>query len=113
VHSADFQAGLEDRETYVAELDGDVAGWASVGWKDRTWWMDDLWVLPAFMRHGVGTALVERAVSRGRALGAARLEWEADANAGGFYEHLGARHVGDSDQTSGSDSLPLYALEFD
>jgi GNAT superfamily N-acetyltransferase len=112
VRSADFAAsGLEDRETFVAELDGRPVGWASFGRQDGGWWLDDLWVLPEFMGHGVGTALFELAVSRGRDEGFTALEWETDANAIGFYERMGARHVRDSAATRWSEPLPILRLE--
>jgi maltose O-acetyltransferase len=110
VRSDDFHAELANRETYVAELRGYVVAWTSAGWKDGNWWMDDLWVLPAFMRRRIGTTLVEAVVARGRELGAAILEWEADPHANGFYEKLGARHVRNSERTRWSESLPVYEL---
>jgi GNAT superfamily N-acetyltransferase len=110
VHSDDFHAELADRETYVAELERQVVGWTSVGWQDGTWWMDDLWVAPAFMRRRVGMTLVEAVVARGRKLGASAVQWEADPHATDFYEQLGARHVRDSEPTRWSEPLPVYEL---
>jgi GNAT superfamily N-acetyltransferase len=111
-HSEDFQAsGLEGRETYVAELDGRIVAWTSAGWKDGTWWMDDLWVRPSSMGLGIGASLFAHVVARGRELGSTTLEWEAEPNALGFYERMGGRHVRNSEPTSWSRSLPIYAIE--
>jgi hypothetical protein len=41
--------------------------------------------------------MIRPARARARALGAMRLVLEADPNAVGFYERLGARRIGDSE----------------
>ncbi len=110
MYGDDFQADLQGRETSVAEVNGRVVGWTSAGWKDGTWWMDDLWILPAFMRRGIGSALFDRVARRGRELGASRMEWETDPGAVGFYERMGAHAVGEREPTPPSPSLPIYAL---
>ena len=112
MRSDDFASGeLAERETYVAELEGRVVGWTSVGWRHGVWWMDDLWVLPAFMRRGIGSALFGHVATRGREKGASALELESDANATEFYERMGGRHVRDSEPTIWGPGLPIYAFE--
>lgn len=58
--------------------------------------LEDLWVEPAAIGAGRGRLLWEHAVATGRALGAAALELDADPNAVGFYERMGARQVGET-----------------
>lgn len=100
-----------EEELLLAERGGRVVGWASVIPRGETCVLDDLWVEPAAMRRGVGRELFERAAARARELGAARLEWEAEPNALGFYERLGGRRVRDSEPTEWGRILPVYALE--
>jgi GNAT superfamily N-acetyltransferase len=86
-------AGLRGKNVYVAVVDGAPVGWASALARAEVWWLDDLWVAPAWMGKGVGSPLFARAAGEGRAAGARRMEWEAEPNAVGFYERMGARRV--------------------
>ena len=58
--------------------------------------LEDLWVEPQAMGAGHGRLLLEHAVATARALGVTALELDADPNAVGFYERMGARQVGDT-----------------
>ena len=88
-----FESG---QERWVAELDGEIVGWAAlVPPMDGAAVLDDLWVDPAWLGHGLGSRLFEVAVDRARELGAARLEWGAEPNAVGFYEKVGGRKLRD------------------
>jgi len=58
-------------------------------------WLDNLWVLPEFMRQGIGRDLFQHALERSRALGANTLRTESDPNAQNFYERMGARKIGE------------------
>jgi GNAT superfamily N-acetyltransferase len=81
-------------EKHVLEADG---AWASVVVRGEVCWLDDLWVEPAAMGRGLGRTLFERAAGVGREHGCVRMEWEAEPNAIGFYEKLGAVYVRDSE----------------
>lgn len=112
VGDGDFaRTALAYGRAYVAEVDGTVAGWASVFLRGPIAWLEDLWVDPPYMQKGVGTALFRAAAAHAAARGAIRLEWEADADAVGFYERMGARRVRDSGTTERGRVLPIMALE--
>jgi GNAT superfamily N-acetyltransferase len=87
---------LEQLALFVAEADGRAIGWASVEPRGEAAWLADLWVEPAWIGKGVGTALFRRAADHAREVGARVLEWEAEPNALGFYEKMGARRLRDS-----------------
>ena len=73
---------LERRRVTVAQLDGDVVGFANTTPVDgSTVELEDLFVAPAQMRHGVGRALVADAVSRARADGATAITVAANDHA--------------------------------
>lgn len=57
--------------------------------------LDHLWVQPQSFSGGVGRALFEHAVRRATELGARSIEIEADPNAEGFYQKMGAETVGE------------------
>jgi GNAT superfamily N-acetyltransferase len=85
-------------------------GWAAVVPKGEVCWLDDLWVEPAAMGRGLGRRLFERAAELGRELGCTRMEWEAEPNALGFYERMGASYVRDSDVTEWGRVLPVMGV---
>jgi GNAT superfamily N-acetyltransferase len=82
------------QERWVAEVDGEIVAWAAlIPPADGVAVLDDLWVDPAWMGHGLGGRLFRHAADRARELGAGRLEWGAEPNAVGFYEKLGGRFL--------------------
>jgi len=92
-----WASGIELKgEIEVAEEDGEVVAWSAlVPGTDGVYVLEDLWVAPGYMGHGIGAELFRRAVARARELGASALELGADPNAVGFYEKVGARVVGE------------------
>src|SRR3982751_5766009 len=67
--------GLRRKAVYVAEVDGEVVAWAAAIDRDEVCWLDDLWVVPARMRQGIGTRLFDTVADHGRGRGAVRMEW--------------------------------------
>jgi GNAT superfamily N-acetyltransferase len=97
---------VEDGRMLVVE----DAGWASVIVRDEVCWLEDLWVEPTAMGRGLGRRLFERAAALGRERGCARMEWEAEPNAIGFYERMGAAYVRDSEVTEWGRVLPVMGV---
>ena len=58
----DFDASIRGEEVFVAELQGQIAGFASVWVPDR--FIHSLFVDPAWQGRGVGKALLQRCVDR-------------------------------------------------
>lgn len=84
-----------ENEVWVAFENENVAGWYSLKYDDDYLWLDNLWVLPEYMGHGIGRELFEHALERSRLCGAHVLKIEADPNAQNFYEKMGARQTGE------------------
>ncbi len=103
-------AYVRDNDVYKAMLGTTVAGWYALVPQVTHAHLDHLWVLPAFMRQGIGRQLFLHAVERAKARGLLRLEFEADPHAVGFYERLGARIVGESDSDMGR-RIPVMSLD--
>jgi GNAT superfamily N-acetyltransferase len=102
---------LVAKPVLVAELGGRAIGFASLIPQGEVCVLDDLWVDPDWIRRGIGTRLFEASAERALDLGAARLEWEAEPNAVGFYEKLGGRYLRDSPPTELNRVIPVMGLE--
>ncbi len=57
--------------------------------------LDHLWVHPVAIGQGIGRRLFLHAFDRVRSRAARELRIEAEPHAVGFYEHMGARQVGE------------------
>jgi GNAT superfamily N-acetyltransferase len=86
---------IEEHETYVAYLDGKLAGFCAISLENEKASVEHLWVLPDYMGKGIGAELFSHMLSRCKELGARALEIESDPNAQGFYERMGAVKVGE------------------
>jgi GNAT superfamily N-acetyltransferase len=81
--------GLAEGRTHVAEEDGSLVGFATWIEADGTVELEDLFVDPAWMRRGIGTALVDRIAEVLRVRGVAHLEVTANPHALEFYRSVG------------------------
>lgn len=98
-----FLAHLEhdDAEVFVAEIDGEIAGAASLWFRPRlNWttlqaWIPDLYVDPAYRRRGAARALLDACTNAARRRGCHVLVLESGhhrAEAHGLYESYGFEH---------------------
>jgi N-acetylglutamate synthase-like GNAT family acetyltransferase len=101
---------LAERLVYVAEREGEAIGWAALVPRGEVGWLEDLWIEPRWIGHGVGRLLFEHVAATARELGARRLEWEAEPNARGFYERMGGAYVRDSEVTEWGRVLEVLGL---
>lgn len=95
----------------VATVDDGLAAIAEIGEEDGVWHLDKLFVDPRFMGLGLGRRLLRWATEEAAARGATSLEIAADPGAVPFYEHHGARRIGE--EPSGSipgRTIPLLEL---
>lgn len=101
-------------EVYVlCADDGELLGFYALREEAGTLQLDHLWLLPGSIGRGYGRRLFEHASERARELGASSVEIEAEPNARGFYERLGAYPIGErvTDIEGQPRRLPL--LKFD
>jgi GNAT superfamily N-acetyltransferase len=105
-------AGLRQKDFYVAAVEGRAVGWAAAIDRGEVWWLDDLWIEPDWMGYGIGSQLFRYALERGRRAGAARMEWEAEPNALGFYKKMGGRYLRDSEPSVWGRVTPVMGVEF-
>ena len=78
------------RDSVGVMEDGDqLIGWHRVQARATHAELEDLWLEPAWIGHGLGRTLFEHAVAIARAGGATALEWDAEPFAEGFYAAMG------------------------
>jgi GNAT superfamily N-acetyltransferase len=75
--------------------------------------LDHLWIVPHAMGRGIGRALFEHAVEQAKALGFHAIKIEADPNAEGFYQRMGARPVGSNITEIEGQARELPHLRYD
>ena len=71
-----------------------------------------LFVTPQAIGNGVGAALFADALTIARTAGCAQLRIQADPHAGGFYERMGARRIGEAPSASIPGRMnPVYTID--
>lgn len=86
---------ISNNETWTAVTGDEPIAYYSLKQEGDELWLDNIWVLPEYMGKGVGRELFNHALERSREHGASVLKIEADPNAVSFYQHMGARRVGE------------------
>ena len=82
------------RPTFVGELNGLAIGFYSLAPSGEAWELDNLWVLPRFMKNGFGRTLLMHAAQTAAEGGATSIVIDADPNAEPFYLACGAKRIG-------------------
>jgi GNAT superfamily N-acetyltransferase len=80
--------------TFAAVVEAELVGFCAIQIEASDAVLDHLWVLPPFMRRGIGRALFEHAENTARGLGAVRLRMVGDPHAEQFYRRMGATLYG-------------------
>jgi GNAT superfamily N-acetyltransferase len=101
---------LEANDCWVAEADGGAIGWFSLVKMPNALLLDNFFLSPAHIGSGVGRLMWQEALNRAESLGAGRVVLEADPNAAGFYERMGARRTGSVKVPSTNRELPVYEV---
>ncbi len=77
---------------------------------ERGWWIEHLFVVPEHIKTGLGTALIQHAVTICNSRGSAEIKIFADPYSAGFYERIGAYKLRDADSTIPGRTIPVYKL---
>jgi len=85
---------LKELQIELLESGGEPCGFFALTRSQPMSELMHLWLEPAQIGRGAGRLLAERLCECAIALGASSIELDADPHATGFYEHLGADHIG-------------------
>ena len=86
-------AYVDEHDVWIAETDGEIAGFHALIDRGEIAVLDHLWLSPVHIGRGLGRLLFEHALRRATDMRAHRMEWEAEPYATGFYERMGAMPV--------------------
>jgi GNAT superfamily N-acetyltransferase len=86
---------FEVNESWAASIEDQLVGFYTLLEKDGNAWLENLWVIPDQMGHGVGSLLFKHALRLSKKKGYKILRFESDPNAVGFYTKLGAHQIGE------------------
>src|ERR1700682_6189026 len=85
---------VAENVTYCAKEGGRIIGFYLLTTEKDGMHLDHLWISPHAMGHGIGRVLFQHAVEQARNSGHRGFKIEADPNAAGFYERMGAKRIG-------------------
>ncbi len=104
---------LPTEEVWVAEVDGEVVGFASLGRRegDEHDYLQHIYVAPAHQRRGIGGRLWEKVKER-RPRGFRWWVFQANEGARRFYEARGGRLVELTDGSGNEEKLPDALYEW-
>jgi GNAT superfamily N-acetyltransferase len=108
--SPDFVAA---NQVYVAELEGELLGFYALIVRDDKAELDHMWVAPAHIGAGIGKELFIHAMQTAVGQDVSAVEILSDPNAAGFYQKMGAHHIGKivSDIDGESRTLPRLTID--
>jgi len=86
---------ISDNEVYVAVADKEIVGCCALASGNSPAELEHMWIKPEHIGTGVGRALFLHLKERAVHLGLPALEISSDPNAEGFYQHMGAKRIGD------------------
>ena len=108
--SPDF---IRDHHVYVAEENGEIQGFYALSVTDSKAELEHMWVTPARIGTGLGKDLFLDAMERAASLNASSVEILADPNAAGFYKHMGATQIGETDASIEGQNRTLPRLKIE
>ena len=97
---------IATEQFFVAEVDGQVVGFAALWTEGSEAELMDLFVEPWAIGHGHGKRLWQHVIRVARAMGATRMRIESDPFAEAFYTAMGAERIGEVP----SEAIPGRAL---
>jgi GNAT superfamily N-acetyltransferase len=103
--TADFIAA---HDVYCAEIDRALAGFYALSPEAEVARIVHFWVAPMFIGRGVGKALFEHAATRAAANSATALIVTAEPHSATFYEHMGARCIGEEHDPRLEQTFPVF-----
>ena len=112
---------IEENMVFVAQKKDTIIGYCSVAevkedyWRGETfikagYWLDHIFIRPAYIRNGIGRELIDALVEYCRENNIEVLNILSDPNANGFYDKIGATYI--QDMPSNIEGREVCLFEF-
>lgn len=88
-----------------------VGMYSLIEW-EQSFYLEHIFIDPAWIRHGFGSKLIYHALETSKSLGYKTLNVLVDPNARGFYDKLGAIWVKDIPSNIPGRMIPYYQFQF-
>ena len=82
---------------YIVKVDGDIAGYSKLNFKDGEFELERIYVDKAFQKYGIGKILLDHAISSAKLQKCDHINlgvWEHNENAKAFYKKMGFERIG-------------------
>ena len=89
---------------YVIEKDSQVIGFYQLIADGERMELEHMWVMPQYMRQGIGKQLMAHAIAQAKERGATKITIDTEPNATAFYLSCGARRIGEIPVPAPNDS---------
>ncbi|MTV48528.1 GNAT family N-acetyltransferase [Heliobacillus mobilis] len=117
-------AYIENNLVFVAEVEGQIAGymsvvevkedfWAGKVFVQKGFWLEHIFIRPVYIKKGIGSKLISFLKVTCREKGIAELFIFSDPYARGFYDKLGATYMCESPSSIEGRTVSLYRLSTD
>ncbi len=102
---------IEENIVFNLIVDFDIVAYYSMVHMDETHiQLDNLFVLPDYIKNGLGSLLLGEAIVLAQELGYSIMLLDSDPNSTGFYEYHGFQVVGQKETSIEGRFLPIMAL---
>ena len=102
---------IATNNVWVAVHNNERLGFAAISIKKTVAELEHMWVIPKYMRKGIGETLMKTVIEYCKDAGLESLRIESDPNARVFYEKMGARLIGYVESKPAPRKLPVLKLE--
>lgn len=99
---------------YIVKIDGDIAGYTKINFKDNEFELERIYVLQAYQKSGLGKLLLDHAISSAKLLHCDHIilgVWEHNENALAFYQKMGFKRIGQHVFKLGQDDQTDYIYQ--
>lgn len=111
-----YSLGKSDNYFLIVKVDEEIVGYAKLKLGERPVQLQKIYLHPAFLRRGIGKALLEESKKIAREAGAKKL-WlaveEQNQGAIAFYERTGWETTGEFDFQIGTQVFHFFRMELD
>jgi GNAT superfamily N-acetyltransferase len=102
---------IRKHKVLVAADNSSLLGFIAISINAENAEVEHMWVLPEYVKNGIGKNLLNEVIKLCRSNHIKKIIIESDPNAKGFYEKMGAKHIGYVDSIPKPRKLPVLEID--